>query len=253
MIPGITGNGGYGATGGLGGSDPYFSSTVLLLSGDGTNGSQVFTDESFVARGSASVENDAQVITSHKKFGTGSVRLDGLLDNLRYADSNDWNFASGDFTVEGWFSFDAANIGSVVQVLVSQWETNANRNWILSLQTTSLQFAVSTNGSAAAGAPFPLSYTWTPTADTFYHIAVDRSGTTWRMYLDGAMVDKETSSNTLFDSSAVFRVGASTSNNGTVLVNELKGNVDEIRITKGVARYASDSGYSVPTAAFPRS
>jgi hypothetical protein len=29
--------------------------------------------------------------------------------------------------------------------------------------------------------------------------------------------------------------------------------MEELRITKGVARYASDSGYAVPTAAFPRS
>ena len=31
------------------------------------------------------------------------------------------------------------------------------------------------------------------------------------------------------------------------------GNMDEIRITKGLARYASDSGYTVATQSFPRS
>jgi hypothetical protein len=29
--------------------------------------------------------------------------------------------------------------------------------------------------------------------------------------------------------------------------------VDEVRVTKGLARYASDSGHAVPGAAFPRS
>ncbi len=33
----------------------------------------------------------------------------------------------------------------------------------------------------------------------------------------------------------------------------LIGWLDELRITKGVARYASDGGFTVPTAAFPRS
>ena len=33
----------------------------------------------------------------------------------------------------------------------------------------------------------------------------------------------------------------------------LNANLDEVRITKGVARYASDSGFSVPSPAFPRS
>jgi hypothetical protein len=31
------------------------------------------------------------------------------------------------------------------------------------------------------------------------------------------------------------------------------GNIDEVRITKGAARYASNSGFTVPTAAYPRS
>ena len=35
--------------------------------------------------------------------------------------------------------------------------------------------------------------------------------------------------------------------------NPLTGWIDELRITKGVARYDSDSGFTVPTAAFPRS
>lgn len=33
---------------------------------------------------------------------------------------------------------------------------------------------------------------------------------------------------------------------------DMNGWLDEVRITKGVARYSLDSGFAVPTAAYPR-
>lgn len=233
-------------------TDPNFASTVLLLSGDGTNGSTTFTDLSHAARGNATAVNDAQVVTAIKKFGTGSIRFDGTLDRLSFPDSADWAFGSGDFTIEAWALFDTAFI-EANQCLISQWATGGgNRSWTLQYQgglaTNALQFAGS---SAGTGSDVSLSFNWTPTADVFYHIAVDRNANTWRLYIDGTMVAKATSSITLFNSTTILRIGDIDS--GSVETSYMKGNLDEVRITKGVARYASDSGYTVPTAAFPRS
>lgn len=240
------------AGGGGAPTDPNFSSTVLLLSCDGSNGSTTLTDESAVLRGNASITGASLQDGIAPKFGSNSLRFDGVGDFLSYADSADW-LLSGDFTIEAWVSFDASFIGASTQVIASQWETGSQRSWLLQLSTTALQFTISTNGTAGAGAPFPLSSNWTPTADTWYHIAVDRSGNTWRLYLDGVMLTSLTSSSTPFNSTTAMRLGASAINNGLSVSNFLKGNIDEPRITKGVARYASDSGYTVPTAAFPRS
>jgi hypothetical protein len=237
------------------GTDPYWSNTVLLMGFDGVSGSTSMPDESFANHGLATVTggaNDAQIATNSKKFGSGSARLDGSSDTIRYADSADWLLA-GDFTIEGWFLFDPDFIGASAQTLVCQWETGSQRSWIFSVSTTALQFTISTNGTAAAGAPFPLSSNWTPTASTWYHLAVDRSGNTWRLYRDGTMLQSVTSASTPFDSTTNLRIGASASLDGGLADNFFKGNVDELRITKGVARYAADGGYSVPTAAFPRS
>jgi hypothetical protein len=70
-----------------------------------------------------------------------------------------------------------------------------------------------------------------------------------RLYKDGVMLASATPPNSaIFNSPQVLGIGATSAGGGA-----LDGWIDELRITKGVARYASDSGYTVPTAAFPRS
>lgn len=234
-------------------TDPYFSSTVLLLSCEGADASDTFTDLSAAARGNANVNDDAAVDTALSKFGSGSLRLDGNDDDINYSDSADWQM-TGDFTMEGWFAFDASNIGATTQALIAQYETGSQRSFILQLTSTGLlQFAISTNGTGGAGSPFPLSASWEPDPDTFYHIAVDRSANAWRLYVNGAMLASLTSSSTPFNSNTRLRIGKSLRLDGLAGTNFMHGNVNWVRITKGVARYASDAGYSVPTAPFPTS
>lgn len=230
-------------------TDPNFSSTKLLLSGDGSAGSSTFTDESASARGNASLVG-SPVVSTTAKFGSGSIRLPGA-GAVTFGDSADWAFASDDFTMETWARFDAAKIGVSEQAIIAQWTGIASGSgaWGWYLTTTALSFKASSSGSAPAGSPFPISYTWTPTADTFYHLVVERSGSTWRMYIDGSMVAKITSSLSIVDIAGSLMVGSHRSGS----FSNLQGYVDEVRITRGVARYASDSGYAVPTAAFPRS
>lgn len=233
------------------GTDPNISSVGLLLSGDGTNGSTTFTDESPAAHGSPTVNGNTQVSTTNPKFGTGSIQFDGSGDNLQYANHADWLFGSGAFTVELWVRFDTASI-EVTQALIDLWTTSGNqRCWTLQYNggaaTNTLQFAGSSGGSSA---DLSISSNWTPTADQWYHIAVDRSGNVFRLYIDGAMVATTTTAFTLHSSISDLRIGNIFSISSTAF---LDGNLDEIRITKGVARYASDGGFTVPTAAYPRS
>jgi hypothetical protein len=68
--------------------------------------------------------------------------------------------------------------------------------------------------------------------DTWYHIAVVRSGSTWTTYKDGVVYDSRTGSETLTDWSYPFIIGAL----GSGYVRDFKGYIDELRISKGVAR-----------------
>lgn len=256
MMPGISGFAGWATAPGTSGggspptSDPYWSNVVLLLSGDGANGSTTFTDEASPSRGNATVGGNTQVSTSGPKFGTGSILFDGTGDNLTYSDSPAWGFGASPFTIEAWVKF-ASGVDSD-QCIVSQWLTGTfQRAWVLQydggMATNQLRFSGS---SAGTSTDLAVSGNWTPTLDTWYHIAVDRSGNVFRLYVDGAMLASTTSTINLFNSDTGLRIGNINSSGET---NYLNGRIDELRITKGVARYASDSGFSVPTAAFPRS
>jgi hypothetical protein len=68
------------------------------------------------------------------------------------------------------------------------------------------------------------------------------------MYVNGTTVSTSATTHTIYNPSLAIGIGANSSGSGSFLA----GYIDELRITKGVARYASDSGFAVPTAAFPR-
>jgi hypothetical protein len=85
-------------------------------------------------------------------------------------------------------------------------------------------------------------------ANTWYHFAVDFDSSKYRLYLNGVMDGSFSTPRTLFSSTAPLTMGTSFGGG-----NAFGGWLDEMRITKGVARYASDAGFTVPTAAFPRS
>lgn len=88
------------------------------------------------------------------------------------------------------------------------------------------------------------------TTGVWYHVAADKDATgKIRLYVDGVMLGSATPANSaIFNSTAGLGIGAQGAN-GNV---DMAGWLDEVRITKGVARYASDSGFTVPTAAYPR-
>lgn len=234
-------------------NDPNFASVVLLLGFNSVNGSGQYTDESPAARGVNTITDpDPSLDTSVMKYGAGSAAFNGSSQFASWADSADWDFSNGQFTIEGWFRFDAAGI-ETTQNLINQWTASSNnRGWLLQYRggaaTNDLVFAYSTNGT---GSTIIATSAWTPTSGQWYHIAVDRDGSNKiRIYIDGVMLGSATAAVTFFNSNAGLRIGSVSTGGGSEFVD---GNMDEIRITKGVARYANDSGFTPPAAAFPRS
>ncbi|RWO53689.1 MAG: LamG domain-containing protein [Mesorhizobium sp.] len=231
--------------GGGGGGDPHFANVVLLCGFDGADGSTTMTDESQAGR-TLSVFGNAQLDTGvAPPFGTSSLLLDGTGDYLTAPDSEDFNFGTGDFTIE-MFVRTAATANSNYLLVHAGSSGNISYTW--RCNASNQQDVVwSTNGigtfnlvGASGGVPLT----------TWKHLCFERSGSKLRLYADGVM---ETSSTTilasaLFNSSAVLAIGM----RSTSTTNGFNGHLKEIRITKGVARYNSDAGFTVPTAAFPR-
>jgi len=217
------------------GNDSY---TKLLLHGDGLN-TQV-TDFDYSSSNHILVFNaDAQISTTQSKFGGSSYYLDGTGDYISSIDSADWNFGSGDFTIDFW-----ARFGSVAQhqPLFSH-NTDAN-NYLNAYWDQSLQrIYFAERSSSVTHAAYYAS--WTPAVNTWYHIAMVRNGSAFKIFIDGIDNTVEATaigSSTLGDFTGAFLIGYGPQGVGAVYLN---GYVDEFRVSKGVARWTS--GFAIPT------
>lgn len=219
--------------------DPYFASVVMLLHMDGSNNSTTFTDSSSGGKTVTAV-NGAKLTTTGAKYGSacGTFAAAGL-DYLQLADSADWHFGSGDFTIELWaYPLSATASGTVI----AQWGASSN-SWFFGVGT-GYGFYLSTNGSSSVLA-LPLSR-WPGGANAWQHVAICRSGASLRLFVNGVQQGStyNISTSTLHDSSNALRVAVD--NAGNPLFN---GRLDDLRITKGVARYTAD--FTPPTSAHP--
>jgi hypothetical protein len=200
--------------------DPSWANVSLLLRCDGTNGSTTFTDLSSNAH-AITASGNAQVTTSEKQFGTGSLSV-GFSGNgyIETPDSSTFSFP-GDFTIECWAKFDASQPAGTTAL----FELNDYRNGILARSDNTYFNAV------------PVG--WTGLVNTSWrHLAMTRSGSTIRWFRDG-IVDATTytTSATLNSANGKLRFGADIHTNGG---SQMKGYIDEIRVTKDVARYTAN-------------
>ncbi len=223
-------------------TDDHISNVVLLLSFNGPDGSTTFTDESPRLHGDATVYADAQVDTSQSKFGSGAGYFDGTGDTLTFGTNTDWQLAAQHFTIECWIR-PASVTGT--QFIVARWGILGLRGFVLYLSGSQLAWNVSTTG----GDNLNDLIGGTAVINTWTAVCVDFDGTTYRLYQDGVMVASSTTLRTIYTSAVTLSIGASQAPASSSPYN---GWMDELRITLGVARYASNGGYTVPTSAFPR-
>jgi hypothetical protein len=218
--------------------DPYINNVSLLLHMDGSNGSTTFVDNSINTL-AVTANGNAQVSTGQTKFGSGSLLLDGTNDFLTIT-SNVLFDLSGDFTIELFARFSSL---ATAQTVISRWGSS-QRCWLFTVDSsTSLTFATGNTGSIdqviTRTSPVTLN------ANTWYHFAATRSGSTVRIFVDGSQAGANGTATGNCTGTQSVKIGV----NGDGDVNDTNGYVDDVRITKGVARYTTN--FTPPSAAFP--
>ena len=222
--------------------DPYWSSVSALLF---LNGSDNSTAIGCATGKTVTVNGNSKISTAQSKFGGASLVGDGSADYLSYADHADFNFGSGDFTIECWArvpSVAAAAYGSLVAKRVT-----GTSGWSMEVGAPSLTGAVRFRANFGG--------TWSDTrclagsvisANTWFHYATVRNGNTLTIFIDGKAVGTQTVSGGLDNVACTLRVGGIASNS---MENSFNGNLDNVRITKGVARYTDN--FTPPNREFP--
>ena len=204
--------------------------STLLIHGDGTEGSTTIAD---VSAHEVAVNGDAHVTDAVKRFGTGSIALDGSGDSLTLPAGSDWAFGTGDFTVSCQVLFNEQPGGNGLHLMGSHtWGVFAE--WVLGLGGGSLGLLI--NSGVNVTAPF------VPTLGQWYHIAATRKGGTVYLFVDGALL-KAQSSPASIASTYPLTIGSPA--NGVTYLN---GNLDEIHIIKGVALWTTN--FIPPSVAF---
>ena len=188
---------------------------------------------------------NAQISTSVVKYGTGSLYFDGTGDYLIAPNNPAYLFNTGDFTVElFYYPTVLAGAPAYNQHLVGMWGgVTSQASWLLYYSLGNLYWYTSTNGSAQVAS---ITAAVTLSINNWYHLALVRSSGTTTIYLNGTSVGSTATVVNLFNANCALTVGYNPIG-GTP--DYLYGYIDELRITKGYARYTAT--FTPPTAAFP--
>jgi len=182
---------------------------------------------------------NAQISTTQSKYGGSSMYFDGSGDWLQALSTPQFNFGTGNFTLECWawltnFSTDYRLLAKVVNIgSYGSWQvivdTSGYPRFYASSAASSWDVCSNLGGGVAI------------VAGTWNHIAVTRSGTTFTIWVNGVSAGTTTSSASIYYSASVpVTVGGMP--DGT---RSLNGYIDDARITTGVARYTTN--FTPPT------
>ena len=180
---------------------------------------------------------NAQISTSVKKYGTGSMYFDGTGDYLRGANSPLFAFGTGNFTVEMWVYF--ADSGATNRPLFDNG-VNSNTGRLLIRQGNDTGGASNVVNAYVTGTTVSSP---TISFNTWTHVAVVRNSGTVTIYINGTGGTGVSASGDLSQTGCL--IGAFYDQ----LTWNFTGYIDDLRITKGYARYTAN--FTPPTTAFP--
>ena len=140
------------------------------------------------------------------------------------------DFGTGDFTIELWIYPTALTTS---RVLVERWVSGNAGGWELYWRATGTSMAFYVGASVLLQDPNASNIS----LNSWAHVAVTRSGTTNRLFINGTIVATATDSTSL-SSTLPLTIGRQLVPTSSTF--DYGGYIDDLRITKGYARYTSN-------------
>ncbi len=223
--------------------DAHFEKVSLLLRMDGTDGSTTFVDSSASSKVVTAI-GGAKISTAQSKWGGASGYFDGTGDALAVPHASDLNLSSGDFSIELWF-YLAGNLAGAYLI---------DKDGVAGLSYPSYGVTAGSGGmnlhlgSGTGTYALQSFFGSTPvSANAWHHAAFCRSGSTVYGFLDGLQQFATTQTAPMVDGGKNLNIGARY--DGASF--PLNGYIDDLRITKGLARYTAN--FTPPTEPFQNS
>jgi len=181
--------------------------------------------------------DDAQLDTTVKKFGTASLKLDGANDSISIPSSGDLGFGTNtDFTIEFWAYANTSGLSSATLFDLRDNGTDAEGLSLAFRAAGEVDLRVGTTTAITGSGAGIATGVWK-------HYAIAREGTDTRLFVDGTQRGIKFSDTTDYGSSKGIVFGADFDGAS----NNVTGWIDEVRIEKGVAKYTGN--FTAPTSA----
>ncbi|MDY7001242.1 MAG: LamG domain-containing protein [Thermodesulfobacteriota bacterium] len=199
--------------------------TKLLIHSDNEDGSTVFVDSSS-SEHTVTSNYGAHHDTAQAKFGSSSMEF--YANYLTIPDSSDFEFGTGDFTVEMWV-YIKGHDQSELSSFIGQGNTSNNEYWRFLYIQGDLCFELEYGTG--------IYRSWSPSLDTWYHIAVTRSGNDFRLFVDGTQLGSaQTITTAVENPSETLDIGRAA---GGTNYRYFNGYIDEVRISN-IARWTEN-------------
>ena len=166
-----------------------------------------------------------------------SVEFDGSNDKVSIPDSTDFEFGSGDFTIEAWIKqTNAAGSNNDSHTIVNKWDNTSNaKEWILRIDngtgSNKLQWLQTQDGNSNQ---FTTGNTVIHVGQ-WYHVAVVGHSGTIKLFVNGIQQASTGTQGTINSYSNPLIFGYNESSNG----QWMDGSISNCRIVKGTAVYTS--------------
>ena len=210
--------------------------TVSLVHFNGIDGTTVFDDDRekvWTAGG------NAQLDTAQKVFGSASGLFDGAGDFISTPDHADFHFGYGEFCIDFRLRLGEIDALQMLVQLCSQAPT----------QYFGISILANNNIKVFFPGNFSNDYTWSPSVDTWYHVAVTRDASKdVRVFIDGTQIGITNNRNRDVDTTGISYVGIKCWDPSPAYSNPFQGQVDELRTCKGAARWTAD--FTPPSAEY---
>jgi hypothetical protein len=159
--------------------------------------------------------------------------------------ATDLSLGASDFTIEFWAKIPASQPSSQARIVggnyTSSWGSNC---WSLHSTHTAVNRWSFWVYNLNASSPVLVSSSASNT-NVWTHVAITRSGSDWRMFIDGVLEDTYSSATSLDNGIATFQRLSAAS-----VSSRLKGYISEYRTSKGIARYTTSFSGSLPSGPF---
>jgi len=219
------------------------ANTVILMKATGNavdNESVTYLNSSNASTGFT--EAGSPLASTFTPYASGgySTYFPGTADYITFADTDDLEFGSGDFTMEAWVYPE--QIDTSFSVIVNKWDSASLKSYIFALTSSAVYFYYSTTGSNQT----LLQWSETVPLREWTHLAIVRNGNDLKLYVNGTAhaTTNSMSGVTLHNPASTTKIGIlGDTNSGT----DYFGYMRDLRLIKGTAQYTSD--FVAPTEA----